>query len=51
MNGKKWNSCRILAGNLERKRQVGRPIYRWVVNIRTDLGEIGSDGMGWIVLA
>jgi hypothetical protein len=27
---------------------VGRPRWRWVNNIKMDLGETGSDGADWI---
>jgi hypothetical protein len=42
---------RILVGNLEGKKPLGRPRRRWVDNIKMDLGEIGWDGMDWIELA
>jgi hypothetical protein len=35
----------------EGKRQLGRPRRRWVDNIKTDLIEIGWDGMDWADLA
>jgi hypothetical protein len=38
-------------GKLEGNRPLGRPIYRWVNNIKMDLREIGwGDGMVWIGL-
>jgi hypothetical protein len=37
--GKKRNACRLLVGNPEGKRPLGRPRLRWVDNIRIDLGE------------
>jgi hypothetical protein len=40
--GAKRNACRII---------VERPRRRWVDNIKTDLREIGWDGMDWIDLA
>jgi hypothetical protein len=43
----KRNACRILVGQPEGKRRLGRPICRWVDNIKIDLREIGWDGMGW----
>jgi hypothetical protein len=49
--GEKRNAYRILVGNLEGKRQLGRPTPRWVDNIKMDLREIVSDGMDWIELA
>jgi hypothetical protein len=47
----KMNAYRILAGNLEGKRPLGRPRRRWMDNIKVDLREIGWDGMDWIDLA
>jgi hypothetical protein len=37
----KRNAYRLLVGNPEGKRSLGRPRHRWVDNIRTDLGEVG----------
>jgi hypothetical protein len=47
----KRNACRILVGNPEGKRPLGRPRHRWVDNIKMDLREIGWGGMDWIDLA
>jgi hypothetical protein len=49
--GEKRNAYRILVGNLEGNRPLGRPRRRWVDNIKMDLREIGWDGMDWIHLA
>jgi hypothetical protein len=49
--GEKMNAYRILVGNPEEKRPLGRPRRRWVDNIKLDLREIGWDGMDWIDLA
>jgi hypothetical protein len=49
--GEKRNAYRILVGNPEGKRPLGRPGRRWVGNIKMDLREIGWDGMDWIYLA
>jgi hypothetical protein len=38
-------------GKPEGKRLLGRPRPRWVNNVKTDLREIGWDGMDWIDLA
>jgi hypothetical protein len=38
-------------GKLEGKRPVGRPRHRWEDGIKTDLREIGWDGVEWIHLA
>jgi hypothetical protein len=41
----KRNAYRILVGNSEGKRQLGRPKQRWVDNVQMTLREIGWDGM------
>jgi hypothetical protein len=46
--GEKRNACRILVGNPEGKRPLGRPTRRWVDNIKMDLREIGWDGLIWL---
>jgi hypothetical protein len=43
--GKTRNAYRILVGKPEGKRQLGRPRYRWVDNIKTDLREMGWYGL------
>jgi hypothetical protein len=43
--GEKRNAYKILVGNPEGKRPLGRPRRRWVDNIKMDLREIGWDGM------
>jgi hypothetical protein len=40
-NGKKRNSYRILVGNLEGKRPLGRPRLKWVDDTKIDISEIG----------
>jgi hypothetical protein len=40
----KRNAYRILVGNPEGKKSLGRPRRRWVHNIKIDLREIGWDG-------
>jgi hypothetical protein len=50
-NGEKGNACRLLEGNPEGKRPLGRSRRRWVDNIKMDLREIGWSGMDWIDLA
>jgi hypothetical protein len=45
----KRNAYRILVGNPEGKRQLGRPRHRWNNNIKMDLREWGC--MDWIYLA
>jgi hypothetical protein len=49
--GEKKNAYRILVGNPEGKRPLGRRRRRWVDNIKMDLREIRWDGMDWIDVA
>jgi hypothetical protein len=49
--GQKRNMYRLLVGNPERKRLLGRPRRRWIDNIKMDLLEIGVSVLGWIGLA
>jgi len=42
---------RILVGNSEVKRPLGRPRHRWKDNIKMDLSEVGCGGMDWIELS
>ena len=44
-------SYRVLVGNPEGNRPLGRPRRRWVDNIKMDLEEVGCEGMDWIELA
>jgi hypothetical protein len=44
-NGEKRNAYRILVGNPEGKRLLGRPRRKWLNNIKMDFREVGSDGM------
>jgi hypothetical protein len=48
--GAKRNAYRILVGNPEGKRRLGRPRRRWVDRIKMDVREIECDGIDWIVL-
>jgi hypothetical protein len=50
-NGEMRNACRILVGKAERKIPLGKPLHRWVDNIKMDLREIGWDGIDWIDVA
>jgi hypothetical protein len=43
--GEKKNAYRLLVGELEGKKRLGRPRRRWVININIDLREIGWNGM------
>jgi hypothetical protein len=49
--GEKRNAYRILVGQPEGKRPVGRPRPRWVDDIEIYLREIRWGGMDWIYLA
>jgi hypothetical protein len=49
--GEKNNAYRILVGNPEGKRPLGRPRRRWVDNIKIDLREVGWDDRDWVDLA
>jgi hypothetical protein len=49
--GAKRNAYRILVGNPEGKRPLGRARRRWVNSIKMDIREIRWDGMDWIDLA
>jgi hypothetical protein len=49
--GEKRNMYRLLVGEPEGKRPLGRPRRRWIENIKMDLLEIGLDGVDWIGLA
>jgi hypothetical protein len=41
---------RIVVGNLEIKRPLGKPLTRWKNNIAMDLQEAGCENLGWIRL-
>jgi hypothetical protein len=49
--GRKRNVYRVLVGKPEGKRPLGRTRRRWMDSIKTDLRELGWDGMDWIDLA
>jgi hypothetical protein len=42
--GERRNAYRILVGNPEGRRPLGRPRRRWVDNIKMKLREVGWDG-------
>jgi hypothetical protein len=44
--GKQRGACRVLVGQPEGKRPLGRPRHRWEVNIKMDLEEVGFGGQG-----
>jgi hypothetical protein len=49
--GEERKVYKVLVGNPEGKRPLGRPRRRWEDGIRMDLGEIGVEGVDWIRLA
>jgi hypothetical protein len=49
--GEEIKLYKVLVGNPEGKRPLGRPRRRWEDGIRMDLGEIGLGGVNWIRLA
>jgi hypothetical protein len=49
--GKKRTAYRLLVGNSEGKRPLGRPRRRWVDDIKMDLIQIGLGELDWIGLA
>jgi hypothetical protein len=49
-NEEKRNACSLLVGGQEGKRPLRRSRYRWVDNIKIDLGEIGRGDVDWISL-
>jgi len=42
---------RVLVGESEGKRPLGRPRFMWEDNINMDLQKVGCRGVDWIVLA
>jgi hypothetical protein len=46
--GETRNAYRILVGKPAGKRPLGRPIRRWVDNIKIDFGVIGWTGSMWL---
>jgi hypothetical protein len=40
------NAYRLLVGNSEGKRPLGRPRSRWADNVRMDFGELGWGSAG-----
>jgi hypothetical protein len=49
--GAKRVAYRLLVGKPEGKRPLGRPRFRWVDNIRMDLGGVEWGDVDWIGLA
>jgi hypothetical protein len=49
--GEERKVYKVLVGNPEGKRRLGRPRRRWEDGIRMDLREIGSGAVDWIRLS
>jgi hypothetical protein len=49
--GEKRNVYRLLVGEPERKRPLGRPRHRWIDNNTMDHLEVGLSVVDWIGLA
>ena len=49
--GEESGVYRVLVGKPEGKKSLGRPMRRWVDNIRMDLQEVGCGYVDWIGLA
>jgi hypothetical protein len=49
--GERRGAYRALVGKPEGRRPLERPRRRWEDNIKMDLREVGSGGMGWINVA
>jgi hypothetical protein len=49
--GEMRNSYKILVGEPERKRPLGRRWCRWEDNIRLDLTDMGWKGVDWMHVA
>jgi len=49
--GEERGVYRVLVGEPEGRRPLGRPRSRWEGNIKMDLQEVGYGGMDWIELA
>jgi len=49
--GEEREVYRVLVGEQEGRRPLGRPRRRWVDNIRMDVQEVGCGYMDWIGLA
>jgi hypothetical protein len=51
VNGEKRNAYRLLVGEPEGRRLLGRQRHRWLDNIRIDLVKVGWGDVDWIGLA
>jgi hypothetical protein len=45
------NEYKILVGNPQNKRLIGRPRHGWENNIKINIREIGLNGVDWFDLA
>jgi hypothetical protein len=50
-DGEERGVYKVLVGEPEGKRPLGRPRCKWEGNIRIDLQKVGCRGMDWIGLA
>jgi hypothetical protein len=48
---KKRNEARVFTVKPKWKKLLGRSMHTWVNNVKTDLKEIGLEGVNWIRLA
>jgi len=46
--GERRDAYRVMVGKPVGKIPLGRPRHRWEDNIKTDLQEVGCEGMEWI---
>jgi hypothetical protein len=42
------NAYKLLVGKPDGKRSLGKPRWKWVDNIRMDLGEVGWGDVVWL---
>lgn len=49
-HGEVWYIYKIVVGNTERKRQVGRPRCKWEDNIKVDICGIVYECVNWVQL-
>jgi hypothetical protein len=49
--GQKRSADKVLVGKFKSKKSLGKPRCRWDSNIKTDLKEIGWEGVDWTHLA
>jgi len=49
--GERRGVYRVMVCKPDGKRPLGRHRRRWEDNIKTDIQEVGGEGMGWVELA